>query len=424
MQLSDNREYLYKLVWSKPVKDIASGHHVSEQTVIARCIALQILRPMPGYWDAVAKGKAPPVSPLPPLKTVKAGTLISSRDIKKPAPVDITARFNSSTQPVIKKSRKADCRTVSAVQLLQITKDILLKAPVTQLGFYKPAKRRLLDINVSNTGLEEAERFLLKLFAAIEKRGLLVRLAEASEDLRRREISACEDNSRHFFFPSLWAPSNESVICIEGICIGFSLIEMTENVPVKMVGERYVRDEKMISWSRGKHPAHLGYYHKEHIPCGRYRLQLYSPYEPEGWFKVFNQTKTCGLISQIPKIIEEVEAAVPVIKKQIQTEKERLVARHMRIQQELIEREERDAARLKEEARKASLTELQLIMKKWTENTEAENFLAYAENEIPKCEPAVQEQLRERLIAVRAFLKSESALQHLLNWRTPDERLK
>ncbi len=314
--------------------------------------------------------------------------------------------------------------SVTGAQLFFAAKEILLKAQVTQLGYYKPTKRKLLDVNVSDTGLNDAEAFLLKFFATAERSGFRVRLAEMRESFHRRDISAFEEGGRDFLYPSLWKPTNESVISLDGISVGFSLVEMVEYVPAKRVKGRYVRDEKMISWSRGKNSAHLGYYSRHHIPCGRFRLQLYSPYEQEGWYQVFTQTKTCGLISQIPKIIKAAHSALPVLKKEIQAQKERAEAHRLRMEQQMIEYKKREAIRKREEAHKASVNELQGIMVKWAEDMRVEQFFRDAERDIEKCNAVLQDQLRERLRAARGFMQGETALQRLLKWRTPDERLK
>ncbi|MEN4686348.1 hypothetical protein [Pantoea agglomerans] len=197
------------------------------------------------------------------------------------------------------------------------SKEILLKSSVTELGYYKLIKRKLLDVNISDTGLNIAEAFMLKFFAAAERRGFLVRLAERGDCFRRRDITFAEHGTCNYLYPALWRPSGPSIISVEGVSVGFSLVEMTEEVQVKEAKGRYIRDERMINWSRGKNSAHLGYYSRRHIPSGRFRLQLYSPYESEGWHQVFSQTKTCSLISQIPKIIKSVESALPVLRKEI-----------------------------------------------------------------------------------------------------------
>jgi len=329
-------------------------------------------------------------------------------------PVESEKPVSGSQKLGLRGRAKSPSHSVTGAQLLFATKEILLKSFVTEMGYYKPTKRKLLDVDVSVTGLSDAEAFLLKFFAAAEKSRFHVRLAGMSERLHRRDISAREEGGRHLLYPSLWKPTNESVISSDGISVGFSLVEMVEYVPAKRVKGRYERDEMMISWSRGKNSAFLGYYSKHHIPCGRFRLQLYSPYEQEGWHQVFTQTRTCGLISQIPKIIKAAQSALPVLEKEILAKKERAEAERLRIEQLIIEYEKREAIRLKEEAFKNSVIELQGIMTKWVEDRRIEQFFIDAERDIQNCDPAMQEKLSERLKAAREFMQGATALQHLL----------
>ncbi|WP_336755754.1 hypothetical protein [Pantoea sp. USHLN298] len=424
MQYLDDRKSLYQLIWSKPVNEAASELSITEQALIARCIELRIPRPMAGYWRAVARNNAPSIPPLPPLKANESISSFSQAGLSQHPSVvkDKPSRSSNNAKPDAR--RKTPSHSVTGAQLFFAAKEILLKAQITQLGYYKPTKRKLLDVNVSDTGLNDAEAFLLKFFATAERSGFRVRLAEMRESFYRRDISAFEEGGRDFLYPSLWKPTNESVISLDGISVGFSLVEMVEYVPAKRVKGRYVRDEKMISWSRGKNSAQLGYYSRHHIPCGRFRLQLYSPYEQEGWYQVFTQTKTCGLISQIPKIIKAAQSALPVLKNEIQAQKERAEAHRLRMEQQMIEYKKREAIRKREEAHKASVNELQGIMAKWAEDMRVEQFFRDAERDIEKCDAVLQDQLRERLRAARGFMQGETALQRLLKWRTPDERLK
>lgn len=424
MQLPGNRQSLYELVWSKPTDEIVINFEISEQTLIARCVELQIPRPLEGYWRAVAKGAAPVVPSLPPFKPKESINHLKQPDLPLANEEQGEQPLLSSSKSVAKGRPKSPTRSIRGAQLFSTTKEILLKSHITELGYYKPSKRKLLDVNVSDSGLSDAEAFLLKLFAAAEKCGLSIRLAEMNESLRRRDISVSEDGSQDFIYPSIWKPSNESVMCVDGLKVGFSLVEMTENVPTKQVKGRYIRDEKMINWSRGKNSADLGYYSRRQIPCGRFRFQLYSPYDPDGWHQVFTQTKNCGLISQIPKMIKAAQSAVPIMKKEIQAQKDRAEAQRKRIELQIIEYEKREVIRRKEEAYKNSVSELQGIMAKWAEDMRVEQFFIDAKRDIQNCDPALQDKLRERLKAARDFMNGETALQRLIKWRTPDERLK
>ena len=66
--LLSDRNFLNQLVWTKPIEDLALEHNVSKPMLIAKCVELQIPRPLEGYWRAVAKGAALSVSSLPPFK--------------------------------------------------------------------------------------------------------------------------------------------------------------------------------------------------------------------------------------------------------------------------------------------------------------------------------------------------------------------
>ncbi|MDK2634940.1 hypothetical protein QMZ93_16530 [Pantoea stewartii subsp. indologenes] len=424
MTLPGDRQFLYELVWSKPAKFIAADLKMSESHLIARCIELQIPRPLDGYWRAVAKGNPPAIPPLPPLKAHIRDSIDVQEEVTPQLQIVNEQLASGSYKPALKRRAKSSSHQAQGAKLFFASKEILLKSSVTELGYYKPTKRKLLDVNTSDTGLNIAEAFMLKFFAAAESRGFMVRLAERGDCFRRRDISFAEQGICNYLYLALWRPSGTSIISAEGVSVGFSLVEMTEEVPTKQVKGRYVRDEKLINWSRGKNSTHLGYYSRRHIPSGRFRLQLYSPYESEGWHQVFSQTNTCSLISQIPKIIKAAQAALPVLKKEVQAKKERAVANRLRMEQQMVEYKKREAIRKQEEAHKASVNELHVIMAKWTEDRRVEQFFTDAEKDIERCDASLQEQLRERLRAAKEFLKGETALQRLLKWRTPEERLK
>jgi hypothetical protein len=53
------RSQLYKLVWSKPVRDVAADFGISDVALAKRCRALNIPLPWRGYWEIVAAGRMP-----------------------------------------------------------------------------------------------------------------------------------------------------------------------------------------------------------------------------------------------------------------------------------------------------------------------------------------------------------------------------
>lgn len=203
---------------------------------------------------------------------------------------------------------------------------------------------------------------------------------------------------------------------------GFSLAEMKEYVPAKEINGRYIRDETMIRWMRGKNDKPFRYVVKHALPTGRFLLQLYSPYSSTNWQVQFRQTKQCGLISQIPKLISAMRNAVPFIKKQ--QEEARVKAEKRRIQCELDEKryQEKERIRREKDAYNASLEELKAIMMQWVEDKRIEQFFHEAERDMAGLDELQKIQIMERLQLARQFLFADSASERLLKWKTPLDR--
>ncbi|MBY4890631.1 hypothetical protein K5Y32_22105 [Pantoea sp. DY-15] len=413
-----NRSSLYKLVWSQPLYKLAKHYQVNEQWIINECVKARIPRPLQGYWRAVLKGNAPAVPPLPPL-------MKEEEPLSKSAIEDRRVTSDYPTKPAGKRVKRIkDVPVSSGAQILEATKEILLAGPVTELGYYRPTKRKLLDINVSVDAFDNAKMFLLKLFAALEKKGLQIRFSEGREAIHRRDISAANGHNRIFLYPSLWKPSNASVVVVDDICIGFSLVEIAEYVYARKVGNRYIPDEKLIQWARGKNPSRNDYHLKKDLPCGRFKLQLYSPYDIEGWVAEFVQSKKSGLVSQIPNIVDAIFKAVPIIREAIAQEKKRheewLIEREILIR----ENEKQEQIRRQQNAVKESIAELNALMIQWRADKLVEQFFVEAKADILKLDVADQELLLSRLEAAKSFVDGASALERLVNWKTPAERLK
>ncbi|HBS7216139.1 TPA: hypothetical protein MAQ03_005451, partial [Klebsiella pneumoniae] len=118
--------------------------------------------------------------------------------------------------------------------LINDLKTYLPVSSVTKDGYYKPTKKKLLDLNVSETGFNSAIDFLSRFFAALGKQGYWVRLAEGNEGLHCQGIDIKEDPKEGGLrYDSLWRPCSASIICVGDMLFGFSLAEMTEYVPAK-----------------------------------------------------------------------------------------------------------------------------------------------------------------------------------------------
>ncbi|EFV1818162.1 hypothetical protein HRL83_000761 [Salmonella enterica] len=416
--LPEDREALYLLVWREPAEHIASLCNISIEGLAKRCAELRIPRPLTGYWKALEKGNAPAIPPLPALKssTGVKGSKKDSPSVKSPATV--------LAKPASAVTKKLFPGSGNAYGLINDLKTYLPMSTITRDGYYKPTKKKLLDLNVSDTGFESAIKFLSRFFDALAKQGHRVRLAARGEDFHRAEIDIREDPKEGGFrWENLWRPCSASIICTGDMHFAFNLAEMTEYVPAKLVKDRYVRDEKMARWNRGKNAELYLHVSKHSLPTGRFLLQLYYPYPDAQWNIQFRQTKQCGLISQIPKMIAAMQDAVPLISKQL--EEARIKAEKWRIQRE---REhaiylEKEKIRREEEAYNASRAELKSIMAQWAEDKRLEQFFREAEQDAASLDEQQKDQVMERLQLARQFLSGDTAVERLLKWETPQERL-
>lgn len=243
--LPEDREALYHLVWREPAERIASLYSISIEELARRCSELQIPRPLAGYWKALAKGTAPAVPPLPALKKGKTAKIQKEASVTAPSP--------ALPKPLSPAIRKQATITGNGYSLLNDLKTYLPKSSVTEDGYYKPAKKKLLDLNVSDTGFDSAIEFLSRFFDALGKQGYRVTLGAPGERMHRADIDIKEDpKGGGYRWDNLWRPYTPSIICIGDMHFAFNLAEMTEYVPAKKVKNRYVRDEQMARWIRGK----------------------------------------------------------------------------------------------------------------------------------------------------------------------------
>ncbi|EBC1692399.1 hypothetical protein CQX24_17755 [Salmonella enterica] len=416
--LPQDRETLYHLVWREPAERIAAQYGISTELLAKRCSEMRIPRPLAGYWKALAKGTAPAIPALPVLKKGKA---VKASENGNPS---VQSPAITVSKPVPSVTRKQVPVTGNGYGLINDLKTYLPASPVTEDGYYKPAKKKLLDLNVSDTGFDSAIEFLSRFFDALGKQGYRVTLDVPGERMHRADIDIKEDPKEGGYrWDNLWRPYTPSIICIGDMHFAFNLAEMTEYVPAKKIKNRYVRDEQMARWIRGKNSEPFLHVSKHTLPTGRFLLQLYSPYESADWRVQFRQTKQCGLISQVSKMIAAMQEAVPLISKQL--EEARIKAEEWRIQRE---REhaiylEKERIRHEEEAYNASRTELKSIMVQWAEDKRMEQFFREAEVDAARLDVQQKARVMERLQLARQFLSEDTAVERLLKWETPHERL-
>ena len=191
----------------------------------------------------------------------------------------------------------------------------------------RPYKRQLVDVTASSAGLDKALAFANDLFKALESAGHRVRFACANELSHRPHIDEHETvpklkRQQNPYSRGLWQPSSPTVVYVGTIPFGLAVIEMTEEVLMRYVNGKYIRE------SEYKPPKILANMwtirgHNNNIPCGRLRLVVYSPHRDVSWSISFQETVKRTLTPDIAKIVRSIKGSTKVVQKEIEEAKHR-----------------------------------------------------------------------------------------------------
>lgn len=411
------RVALYELVWSEPMLKVAARFGVSSSYMARVCTLLNVPRPERGYWAKLAAGKTQKKPPLPDARP--GDHLIWSRDgdsvrVPRLLPKPSARAKRKPSTPALRLDRHP---------VLNGAKALFEAGRLSYEGNYlKPAKRLLIDLTVSKTGLDKALSFANQLFLSLEKYGYRVVIAPNGEHFRREEIDEREKHSKTPRYNNLWSPGRETVVYIGTVAIGLSIIEMSEEVEFRNVNGKYVRVDEYVPPKNRRYVLDHSWTTKKNIPTGRLCLQTYSPYPRAKWVNQWRETKERDLTSQIKAIVKALEQAAVEIASLVEEGERQAKLEHQQwmAQQEIWRREEteRNAAK----ALKESKEDLNRIIDRWAESNRIEQFFADAEHKATALSEDKRNRLIERLRRARELIGSVDALDHFIAWKAPDER--
>jgi hypothetical protein len=195
------REELYKLVWSKPMTELAKEFGMSDVGLAKVCKKLNVPRPYRGYWQ-LAEVDRKTVPPLPPARKGNPTTATISPETYRPkfAPLEpaFLDRLNAETLPKNRIEVSSNLR--GAHPLVRDARDAIE-------GGYTDSCHRMraawsvrsgegcLDIRVSKKTLPRALRIMDALVKALEARGCEIKFDKGR--------AACQiDEERVHFY--LW----------------------------------------------------------------------------------------------------------------------------------------------------------------------------------------------------------------------------
>jgi len=414
-----SRKELYKMVWSEPMLKVAARFGVSSSYMARVCTVLNVPRPERGYWAKREVGKAPKKQALPP---PRPGDLLEWARGKA-----LDAQPARSFPQPLERYRRGKRR---ARRTLPEQHPLLADAkPLFEAGrlswdakYLKPAKKLLVDLAVTRTGLDSALDFANQLFLAFEAHEHRVVIAPTHETFRRAEVDEREKPKEGERASDLWSPLRCTVVYVGTVAFGLTVIEVTERAEARYRNGDYVR---LSEYPRKRTPGYRfedAWTISKNFPTGRLCLQVYSPYPRTEWLQQWRETPARPLFGQIPRIVRQLEAATGTIARLVE-EGERqaeLERQRWQIQREKWRREAE--VRRAAEALKASRDELNEIIEAWAEEKRIEHFFADAERRLAVLADEDMDRLGERLQRARELVKDTDPLAAIRAWKTPEER--
>ena len=396
---------------------VAARYGVSSSYMARVCTLLNVPRPERGYWAKLAVGK---VSPIPPLPDARPGDeLVWSRDGQH---IKVARLLPCPPSTSSQRRHRSSTSWPSQHPLINGAKEHFEAGRLSYEGDYlKPAKKLLVDLAVTKTGLDKALAFANKLFLLFEEYGHRVVIAPNGEYFHRAEVDEREKPMKNRGYNNLWSPWRCTVVYIGTVAIGLTIIEMSEEVEVRYVNGKYIREQDYIPPKR-KYAFDHSWTTQKTFPTGKLCLQAYSPYSRAKWTNRWQETKNRDLDGQIKAIVKELEQATVNIARLVEEgERQAEIERQQwEIQQEKWRKEE--AARRAAEALKKSRVELFQIIQGWAESNRIEKFFQDAERRAVNLSDSERLKILDRLKRARELVGSIDALENFVGWRSPNER--
>lgn len=410
-----SREELYQLVWSEPMTKVADRYGVSGSYLARICAVLNVPRPERGYWAKLAVGKAPNAEPLPEAQPGDQASWSKDGELRAPPKARIPPARRLGTQVRIPRT--------GIHGLIRGAKEHFENSrPVDEEAYLRPYKKLLVDVTASKACLDKALDFANDLFNAFELVGHRVVIAPPDEHLHRatpdeREVRSKERNPHHN--SGLWSPNRPTVVYLGSVAIGLAVVEMSEDVLLRYVRGKYIRDANYVPAPRS---SDYTWTTTNALPSGRLRLVAYSPYWRVTWSSDWQETKQTSLRSLARSIVQSVEqVAVELLVKLEEADRKAEIARIEWEAAEERRRREEDRRRV-EQSVQDSKEHLSQVIHQWSHVMSIERFLTGVEQRTGELPNEEKEAVLERLNLAREFLGTQDPLDFFRSWKTPSER--
>lgn len=410
------RQELFDLVWAEPMVAVAKRFDVSGSYLARVCSRLNVPRPARGYWAKLAVGKA---SAKPPLPLARAGDEITwdpqgglpeiARTSSEPS--KRSARRNKAKDT---KHPKGDLH-----ELVAGAKPLFLAGRESYWGKYlKPSKRLLPEIHVSKTGLDSALALANELFLQLERLGHRVTLAAIGDHISRPSIDPRDQPNRSNFHTDFWSPARRTVLYIDGIAIGIAVCELTESTQMRYVNGTYVRESDYVPpKSRMMQQSH--WTSTQDLPSGRFLILAYASYYPKEWSRTWKEQNVGDHLKSVSRIAREIAGHVADAARVIQEGKDAAAVEKARQAEMRKKWDEEERKRRIQKALIDSKAKIDQVLLKFSERTRLEEFLSFAESQMPYLDEENQHKLAALIGQARSLYIDNTCLTEFLEWVPP-----
>lgn len=410
------REELYALVWSQPMTKIAEKFDVSGSYMARVCSSLKVPRPERGYWAKLAFGKAPANRELPdaqPGDPLVWDNDLGGDSIPKPVP----------KPPMLSPKRRVN-RPVRGIHPLIVAGKPHFShvRPDDEGKLLRPFKRLMLDVTASKASLEKALGFANDLFNALEARGYRVTLAPVGREFRRDAVDYHEvpNKKSNYSYHAAWYPERPTLVYLDTIAVGISIIEMTEEVLMRYVHGKYIPDADYSPPKSARYPDHT-WTTTQQIPSGRLRLKIYAPYQNVSWSCEFKETTERTLTTDIPAIIKVIEDSAVAMVARLEDAARREEEWRAQQREERRRRLEEEDRRKIAQSKKDSHEQLTQVISAWSKAVTLESFFRGVEGRATLLSGNETLVVLDRLKLAREFVGPHDPLAFFLQWKTPIE---
>jgi hypothetical protein len=296
--------------------------------------------------------------------------------------------------------------------------------PVDEGAYLKPYKKLLVDITTSEAGLDKALNLANDLFNALGSVGHRVVIASSDSQLRRGHLDEREDHSTprdRYHCGGLWSPHRPTAVYIGDVGIGLAIVEMSEQVLLRYVNRKYIRDADYVPPRLARHAQDYSWTTTRELPSGRFRVIAYSPYSRVDWSLNWQETRRSSLRSSVRAIVKALEDAAPELVAKVQEADRQAEIAHQEWLAAMERRSREEDRRNVEKSIKDSKAHLGEVIEQWGRVMTVEQFLAGVQHEAADLPDNERDQILDRLKLAREFLGSQDPLDFFRSWKTPEE---